>query len=87
MNGRETTGVQKTIGGLLKLLQPNPQAAVSDEDLEWATHHEGMARHRGTFLRSRLRGDTSAGANQNLAAQGFAPTERLGAKPRQNPSR
>jgi hypothetical protein len=84
MSGRETTGVQKMISRLLKLLQSNPQAEVADEDLEWVTHHEGMARHRGTFLRSRLRGDTSADANQNLAAQGFAPTERVGAKPRQN---
>jgi hypothetical protein len=87
MSGRDITGVQKTISGLLKLLQPNPQAEVSDEDLEWLTHHEGTARHRGTFLRSRLRGDLSADANQKPAARGFAPTEPAGAKPRQNPSR
>jgi ATP-dependent Lon protease len=36
LSGRDTTGVQKTISGLLKLLQPNPQAEISDEDLEWA---------------------------------------------------
>jgi len=36
LSGRDTTGVQKTISGLLKLLQPNTQAEISDEDLEWA---------------------------------------------------
>jgi len=36
LSGRDTTGVQKTISGLIKLLQPNPQAEISDEDLEWA---------------------------------------------------
>ncbi len=36
LSGRDITGVQKTISGLLKLLQPNPDAEVSDEDLEWA---------------------------------------------------
>ena len=36
LSGRDTTGVQKTISGLLKLLHPNPQAEISDEDLEWA---------------------------------------------------
>jgi ATP-dependent Lon protease len=36
LSGRDTTGVQKTISGLLKLLQPNPQAEIADEDLEWA---------------------------------------------------
>ena len=36
LSGRDTTGVQKTISGLLKLLYPNPEAPVDDEDLEWA---------------------------------------------------
>ncbi len=36
LSGRDTTAVQKTISGLIKLLQPNPQAGISDQDLEWA---------------------------------------------------
>jgi ATP-dependent Lon protease len=34
--GRDVEAVNKTISGLLKLIQPNPQTPVSDEDLEWA---------------------------------------------------
>jgi ATP-dependent Lon protease len=36
LSGRDTTAVQKTVSGLLKLLYPNPLKPVSDEDLEWA---------------------------------------------------
>lgn len=35
LSGRDTTAVNKTINGLLKLMQPNPEAQVSDELLEW----------------------------------------------------
>jgi len=36
LSGRDTNAVNKTIGGLLKLLYPGSDAAVPDEDLEWA---------------------------------------------------
>jgi len=36
LSGRDITAVNKTVSGLLKLLYPNPEAPVSDEDLEWA---------------------------------------------------
>ena len=36
LSGRDTTAVNKTINGLLKLMQPNPEAPISDELLEWA---------------------------------------------------
>lgn len=36
LSGRDTTAVQKTINGLLKLLYPNPDSPISDEALEWA---------------------------------------------------
>jgi ATP-dependent Lon protease len=36
LSGRDTTAVQKTISGLLKLLYPNPATPVADEALEWA---------------------------------------------------
>ncbi len=36
LSGRDTTGVQKTVSGLIKLMSPNPDVPVSDEVLEWA---------------------------------------------------
>ena len=36
LSGRDVTAVQKTVSGLLKLLYPDPDTSISDEDLEWA---------------------------------------------------
>jgi len=36
LSGRDITAVQKTVSGLLKLIQPNPEVEVPDDDLEWA---------------------------------------------------
>ncbi|OSZ81164.1 TIGR02688 family protein [Chitinophagaceae bacterium IBVUCB2] len=36
LSGRDTTAVNKTLNGLLKLMQPNPEAPISDDLLEWA---------------------------------------------------
>jgi ATP-dependent Lon protease len=36
LSGRDTTAVNKTLNGLLKLMQPNPEVPVTDELLEWA---------------------------------------------------
>jgi ATP-dependent Lon protease len=36
LSGRDTTAVNKTLNGLLKLTQPNPDVPVSNELLEWA---------------------------------------------------
>jgi ATP-dependent Lon protease len=36
LSGRDTTAVNKTLNGLLKLMQPNPDAPIPDELLEWA---------------------------------------------------
>ena len=36
LSGRDTTAVNKTLNGLLKLMQPNPNEPISDELLEWA---------------------------------------------------
>ena len=36
LSGRDTNAVNKTVSGLLKLLYPDPEEPVSDEDLEWA---------------------------------------------------
>lgn len=36
LSGRDTTAVNKTLNGLLKLMQPDPSEPISDELLEWA---------------------------------------------------
>ena len=36
LSGRDTTAVNKTVSGLLKLLYPDAETPISDEDLEWA---------------------------------------------------
>jgi len=36
LSGRDTTAVNKTLNGLLKLMQPNPEVPITDELLEWA---------------------------------------------------
>ena len=36
LSGRDTTGIQKTVSGLIKLVSPNPDTPVPDEVLEWA---------------------------------------------------
>lgn len=37
LSGRDTNAVNKTVSGLLKLMYPDADLIVSDEDLEWAT--------------------------------------------------
>ena len=46
LSGRDTTAVNKTIDGLLKLLYPDPEQDVPDEDLEWATRLSLESRRR-----------------------------------------
>jgi ATP-dependent Lon protease len=36
LSGRDTTAVNKTVSGLLKLLYPNAEACIPDADVEWA---------------------------------------------------
>jgi ATP-dependent Lon protease len=36
LSGRDTTAVNKTVSGLLKLLQPGIDAEIPEEDIEWA---------------------------------------------------
>lgn len=46
LSGRDTTGVQKTVSGLVKLMSPNPDVPVSDEVLEWAVRLSLECRRR-----------------------------------------
>ena len=36
LSGRDTNAVNKTVSGLLKLMYPDPESTISNEDLEWA---------------------------------------------------
>ena len=46
LSGRDTNAVNKTVSGLLKLLYPDPNTHVSDEDLEWAVRQALEVRRR-----------------------------------------
>lgn len=46
LSGRDATGVQKTVSGLIKLISPNPEIPVSDEALEWAVRIAVECRRR-----------------------------------------
>jgi ATP-dependent Lon protease len=46
LSGRDTTAVNHTVNGLLKLLYPNRDMPVSDEDLEWAVRLAMECRRR-----------------------------------------
>ena len=46
LSGRDTTAVNRTIDGLLKLLYPNRDQAIADEDLEWAVRLAMECRRR-----------------------------------------
>ncbi len=46
LSGRDTTAVQKTVSGLVKLLQPDPDVQVDDESLEWAVRLALESRRR-----------------------------------------
>jgi len=46
LSGRDTTAVNKTISGLLKLLYPNPESAITDEAMEWAVRLALESRRR-----------------------------------------
>jgi len=46
LSGRDTNAVNKTVSALIKLLYPDAEEAVSDEDLEWAVRIGLEARRR-----------------------------------------
>ena len=46
LSGRDTTAVQKTVSGLLKLLYPDASMSIPEEALEWATALALEARRR-----------------------------------------
>ena len=46
LSGRDTTAVNKTVDGLLKLLYPGAEQAPADEDIEWAVRLALESRRR-----------------------------------------
>lgn len=46
LSGRDINAVQKTVSGLIKLLFPNPEMAICDEDLEWVVRLALESRRR-----------------------------------------
>ena len=46
LSGRDATAVQRTVSGLVKLLHPDPEADVADEELEWAVRLALESRRR-----------------------------------------
>jgi ATP-dependent Lon protease len=46
LSGRDTNAVNKSISGLLKLLYPDPEQFIPDEDLEWAVRIAMEVRRR-----------------------------------------
>jgi len=46
LSGRDSNAVNKTVSGLLKLMYPDPQVEVPDEELEWAIRLAMESRRR-----------------------------------------
>jgi ATP-dependent Lon protease len=46
LSGRDTTAVNRTVNGLIKLLYPNREMSVAEEDLEWAVRLAMECRRR-----------------------------------------
>ncbi len=46
LSGRDTTAVTKTVDGLMKLLYPDAEMALADEDIEWAVRLALESRRR-----------------------------------------
>jgi ATP-dependent Lon protease len=54
LSGRDIEAVTKTIGGLTKLLFPDPEMPISDEDLEWMSRLALEARRRVKVQQKRV---------------------------------
>ncbi len=92
LSGRDTTAVQKTVSGLLKLLYPNTLKPVPDEDLEWAVRlalecrrrvkeqqkRIGSAEFRNTHFSYRIGED---GIEQFVVTSEVGSDDQIGADP------
>ncbi len=92
LSGRDLNAVNKTIGGLLKLLHPDPLAAIPDEDIEWAVRlalecrrrvkeqqkRVGAAEFRNTHFSYQMGAD---GVEQFVVTPELQSEEHIGADP------
>jgi ATP-dependent Lon protease len=81
LSGRDTTGVQKTVSGLIKLVSPNPDIPVPDEMVEWALRIAMECRRRVKEQQKRI-GSAEFRNTQFSYAMGddvekFVPTPEL----------
>jgi ATP-dependent Lon protease len=92
LSGRDTTAVQKTVSGLLKLLYPNALKPIADEDLEWTVRlalegrrrvkeqqkRIGSAEFRNTHFSYRIGED---GIEQFVVTREVGSDDQIGADP------
>ena len=80
LSGRDLTAVQKTVSGLLKLVSPDPETAVSDGDLEWAVRLALESRRRVKEQQKRI-GSAEFRATQFSYVLGDGGVEKFVATP------
>lgn len=92
LSGRDINAVNRTLDGLLKLLYPDPDASIADEDLEWAVRlalecrrrvkeqqkRIGSAEFRNTQFSYRIGED---GVENFVATPEIQSDEEIGADP------
>lgn len=80
LSGRDTNAVNKTVSGLIKLLYPSTEMAVSDEDLEWAIRLALEVRRRVKEQQKRI-GSAEFRNTQFSYAMGLDGVEKFVATP------
>jgi ATP-dependent Lon protease len=80
LSGRDANAVNKTVSGLLKLLYPNPETPVPDEDLEWAVRLALEVRRRVKEQQKRI-GSAEFRNTQFSYAMGLDGVEKFVATP------
>jgi ATP-dependent Lon protease len=80
LSGRDTNAINKTVSGLIKLLYPDPEQPVPDEDLEWAIRLAFEARRRVKEQQKRI-GSAEFRNTQFSYAMGLDGVEKFVATP------
>ena len=79
LSGRDITAVNKTVDGLLKLLYPDPETPIADEDLEWAVRLALECRRR---VKEQQRRSVRPSSATRSSATGSARTASSSSSPR-----
>ena len=89
LSGRDLSAVNKTVDGLLKLLYPDAEAAISDEDLEWAVRIALECRRRVKEQQRRIGAaefrNTQFGYRLGEGVEQFVSTPELRGRRRRRP--